>query len=84
MKTLVAGSTDSCKPTLGSRILILDVRMGFDANFLLNVSQPFKKAPMSGLKDSPQTWVEKRKNSATELCTVIIIGGKNDDGWVQW
>ena len=30
-KTLVDGSTDSCKPTLGSRILILNIRIGFDA-----------------------------------------------------
>ena len=69
-----AGSTDSCKPTLGSRTLILNIRMGFDANFWLNVSQPFKKAPMSSLEDSPRTWMEKRKISATDLNTVTING----------
>ena len=76
MKTLVADSTDSNKPTIGSRILILDIRMGFEAMFLLNVSQPFNKAPMSGLKERPHSWLEKREYSATALSTVIIMGGK--------
>ena len=78
MKTLVANSTDACKPALGSRILILDIRMGFDAIVLLN------EAPMGVLNDGPQTWVEKKRNSATVLSTVIIVGGSNDDEGVQW